>query len=225
MKDELSDFEVVPFDPASMATSSLGLAKAVWYKRPWFLIAVAVVVVVTLSVLSDLPQRITKKEDAAAQNATIKQVNGDIKACAFAVHESFSFYNKYVAGTLKATELAQIPPLLIGDQTACSFASQPIYDLTNNIQPRETTAGKDIDKVLRVAQQWMTNSALASIEDIQYLFKNPGAALKIADLTKQQAILGQTRQLALNDVHAAETDLGMKLVPLKIPVLPHLRGT
>jgi hypothetical protein len=225
VKDDLSDFEVVPFDPASMATSSLGLSKAVWYKRPWFLITVAVVVVLAFSVLSDLPQRITKKEDAASQNATIKQVNGDLKACAFAVKEAFFFYNEDVAGTLKASELAQIPPLLIGDVTACSFASQPVYDLTSNIQPRGTIAGKHIEKVLRVVQQWMTNSALASIKDIQYLFKNPGAALKIADLTKQQVHLIQTRQLALSDVHAAENVLGITLTPLKIPVLPHLRGT
>ncbi|HEV3267115.1 MAG TPA: hypothetical protein VGZ68_01795 [Acidimicrobiales bacterium] len=225
MTNEFSDFEEVPFDPASMATSSLGLAKAVLYKRPWFLITVAVVVVLALSVLSDLPQHITKKEDAASQNATLKQINGDIQPCAFAVSESFNFYNRLVAGTLKSSELSQIPPLLIGDQTACSFASQPIYDLTNNIQPRETAAGKDVDKVLRVAQQWMTNSALAAIEDIQYLFKNSGASLKIADLTKQEAKLAQTRQRALSDVHAAETDLGITLVHLKIPVLPHLRGT
>jgi hypothetical protein len=223
--NEFSDFEEVPFDPASMATSSLGLAKAVWYKRPWVLVTIAVVVVVVLSVLSDLPRRITPKEDAASQNATLKQINGDIQPCAFAVNESFNFYNKFVAGTLKSSELAQIPPLLIGDQTACSFASQPVYDLTNNIQPRETPAGKDVDKVLRVAQQWMTYNALASIEDIQYLFKNPGAALKIADLTKQEVKLTQTRLRALSDLHAAETDLGIALVHLKIPVLPHLRGT
>jgi hypothetical protein len=208
-----------------MATSSLGLAKAVWFKRPWFLVTVAVVVVAVLSVLSDLPRHITKSEDAASQNATIKQINGDLRACSFAVNESFSFYNKFVAGTLKASELSQIPPLLIGDQTACSFASQPVYDLTNNIQPRETAAGKDIDHVLRVAQQWMTNGALASIEDIQYLFSHPGSTPKMADLTKQQLILTQTRQLALSDVRAAQKDLGIALTPLKIPVLPHLRGT
>lgn len=225
MTDEFSDFEVVPFDPASMATSSLGLAKAIWYKRPWFLVTVAVVVVAALSVLSDLPQHITKKEDAASQNATMKQINADLAACSFAINESFSFYNKDVAGTLTKSELAQIPPLLVGDQTACSFASQPVYDLTNNIQPRETAAGKNIDKVLRVAQQWMTNNALASIEDIQYLFENPGASSKIADLTKQEVKLNATRQLGINDVLAAQKDVGIKLVPLKIPVLPHLRGT
>ncbi|MHB8380231.1 MAG: hypothetical protein ACYDB2_10015 [Acidimicrobiales bacterium] len=225
MTDEFSDFEVVPFDPASMSTSSLGLAKAVWYKRPWFLITIAVVVVVVLSVLSDLPQRITTKEDAAAQNATIKQINTDLAACSFAVNESFSFYNKDVAGTLTSSEKAQVTPLLVGDQTACSFASAPVYDLTSNIQPRGTTAGKHIEKALRVAQQWMTNSALASIEDIQYLFKNPGTSSKIADLAKQEVNLNTTRQLALSDVNAAERVLGIKLVPLKIPVLPHLRGT
>ncbi len=208
-----------------MATSSLGLAKAPWIKRPWVLITIAVVAGVVLSVLSDLPRHISNKDDAASQNATIKQINVDVRACAFAVNESFNFYNTFAAGTLNASELAQIPPLLIGDQTACSFASQPVYDLTNNIQPRETAAGKDVDKVIRVAQQWMTNNALASIEDIQYLFKNPGAALKIADLTKQEAGLAATRRRALDDVRAASTDLGIKLVPLKIPVLPHLRGT
>lgn len=225
MTDDLSDFEVVPFEPASMATSSLGLAKAEWFKRPWFLVTVAVVVVVALSVLSDLPRHITKQEDAASQNATIKQINGDLKACAFAVSESFSFYNKMVAGSLKSSELSQIPPLLIGDQTACSFASQPVYDLTVNIQPRETAAGKDIDHVLRVTQQWMTNGALASIEDIQYSFAHPRSGSKIADLAKQQAILAQTRQRALRDMRAAENDLGIKLTHLALPVLPHLRGT
>ena len=225
MTDEFSDFEVVPFDPASMATSSLGLAKAVWYKRPWFLITAVVVVVAAISIVSDLPHRITKTEDAASQNATLKEINADIKPCAFAVSESFNFYNKYVAGKLTASELTQIPPLLVGDQTACSFASQPVYDLTNNIQPRETAAGKHIDRVISVVQRWITDNALASIEDIQYLFKHPDSSSKIGDLASQELKLNKDRQLALREVKAAEADIGIALVSLKLPVLAHLSGT
>lgn len=225
MTDEFSDFEVVPFDPASMATSSLGLAKAIWYKRPWFLITAVVVVVAAASIVSDLPHRITKAEDAASQNATLNEINGDIKPCAFAVKESFNFYNKDVAGKLTASEMTQIPPLLVGDQTACSFASQPVYDLTNNIQPRETAAGKHIDRVITVVQKWITANALASIEDIQYLFKNPGSSSKIGNLASQELKLNKNRQLALREVKSAEADIGLSLVTLKLPVLPHLIGT
>lgn len=208
-----------------MATSSLGLAKAIWYKRPWFLITAVVVVVAAASIVSDLPHRITKAEDAASQNATLKEINGDIKPCAFAVNESFNFYNKDVSGKLTASEMTQIPPLLVGDQTVCSFASQPVYDLTNNIQPRETAAGKHIDRVIIVVRKWMTDNALASIEDIQYLFKNPGSSSKIGNLASQELKLNKNRQLALREVKSAEEDIGLTLVSLKLPVLPHLIGT
>jgi len=32
------------------------------------------------------------------------------------------------------SDLAEVPTLLTGDETACSFASEPVYDLTNNLQ-------------------------------------------------------------------------------------------
>jgi hypothetical protein len=130
-----------------------------------------------------------------------------------------------VAGKLTTTNLSKIPTLLTGDQTACSFAGQPVFDLTNNIQPLGTTAGKNIEHLLHVVQQWMTDNALASINDIQYLFAHPGDASKIHDLTTQQARLASNRQLALSYVTAAETVLGITLVQVNVPVLPHLIGT
>jgi len=71
--DDLSGFENVPFDPASMPTSSLGIAKAVWYRRPWVLATLALIVIVAVSVVIDLPRPITKSQDAASQNASIKR--------------------------------------------------------------------------------------------------------------------------------------------------------
>ncbi|HEY5266568.1 MAG TPA: hypothetical protein VIJ40_07125 [Acidimicrobiales bacterium] len=225
MTNDEFNFEETPFDPASMATSSLGIAKAVWYKRPWILIVIAVVVVVAISIITDLPRPITKAQDAATQNGTIKQINVDTKACSFAVNESFQFYNKFAQGKLTPSELTQTSGLLVGDQTACSFASEPVYDLTNNIQPLRTSAGKHIDEYLSVASKWMTDYALASIEDIQYLFSKPGTSSKIQGLTSLETHLSAERALAFKDVNEAQQILGIPLKSPILPVLPHLTGT
>ena len=60
MTDDLSGFEQVPFDPASMPTSSLGITKAVWYRRPWVLASLSLVVIIAISVVIDLPRPITQ---------------------------------------------------------------------------------------------------------------------------------------------------------------------
>lgn len=225
MSDDFSDFETVPFDPASMPTSSLGIAKAVWYRRPWILTSLAVVLIVAISVVVDLPRPTTKAQDVASQNATIKQINGDLAECAFAVNESFHIYNLEVAAKLSASDKAQVPILLTGDETACSFASQPVYDLTNNIQVQDTKAGKHIDRMLSVVEHWITDNALASIKDIQYLFNHHADASTIRHLGYQERQLAIVRTQALSDEVLANRVFGLQLDRLKIPSLPHLRGT
>ncbi|MBW4078597.1 MAG: hypothetical protein HIU84_08860 [Acidobacteria bacterium] len=213
------------YDPGSMPASSLLSQKAVLYRRPWFLITVAVIVVVAVSVIVDLPHPITKVEDATAQNASMKQINTDIGPCVFAVKEAFSFYEQKVSGRLSTSNLAQVPSLLVGDQTACSFTSGSIYDLTNNIQVLDTKAGKNIDHMLSVVVLWSTSDALAAIEDIQYLFSHPGDSKKLQNLAKEEALLTTDRTLALNYVAQAERTLGLKLKQPIMPVLPQLSGT
>jgi hypothetical protein len=225
MTDDLSRFEEVPFDPASMPMSSLGIAKAVWYRRPWVLATLALIVIVAISVATDIPRHITKAQDRATQNASIKQINADLAECAFAAQESFHIYNMNVAGHLTSSDLAQVPKLLNDDETACSFASQPVYDLTNNIQVQDTSAGRHIDRMKNDVQNWITNYALASIRDIQYLFKHPGDAATIRHLAKQESQLSAERLQALYDEGLAETAAKGHLYAIKIPSLPHLSGT
>ena len=225
MTDDLSGFEDVPFDPASMPTSSLGISKAVWYRRPWVLATLALIVVIAISVVIDLPRPITKAQDVASQNASIKEINTDLAECAFAVKESFSFYNEEVSGKLTPSDLALVPTLLTGDETACSFASEPVYDLTNNIQVDDTKSGKHIDRMLSVVERWITDDALASIRDIQYLFNHPGDAQTIRHLASQELQLASERAKALNDEAQADSAIGQQLIALKIPQLEHLKGT
>jgi len=217
--------EPTAFDPASMSTTSLAPFKTIWYKRPWVLVTFAIVVVVAISVITDLPHPITKAQDAASQNANITQINKDIAPCVFALQESFSFYTKDVNGSLSASNKAQVPSLLTNDQTACSLASGSLYDMTQNIQILDTSAGKHIDKMMSVVLIWCTGDALKAIEDIQYLFSHPGDAAKIRDLGVQQAMLANDRQLALNDVVAANAILGINLTPPQLPAIAHLVGT
>ena len=227
MTDDLSHFEDVAFDPATMPTSSLGIAKAVWYRRPWILSTLALVVIVGISVVIDLPRPITKAQDAASQNASIKQINADLADCAFAVNESIHFYNLHVAGKLTPSNLAQVPTLLTGDETACSFASEPIFDLTNNLQVDDTRAGRHIDKMLSDVERWITYNALATIKDIQYLFNHPGDAATIRHLGFQEGQLASERRKALDQRAQAQRILGVSppLRALKIPSLPHETGT
>jgi hypothetical protein len=223
--DDLSGFEEVPFDPASMPASSLGIAKAVWYRRPWVLAALALIVIIAISVVIDLPRPITRAQDVASQNASIKEINNDLAECAFAVKESFNFYDMKVSGKLTPSHLAQVPALLTGDETACSFASEPVYDLTNNLQVDDTKSGKHIDRMLSVVERWITDYALASIRDIQYLFNHPGDAQTIRHLASQEQQLAIERTKALNDEAQADRVLGLQLIALKIPTLEHLEGT
>ena len=203
----------------------MSTTKAIWYKRPWFLVTFAIVVVVGVSVITDLPNPITKAQDASAQNATIKQINTDIAPCGSAVTEAFSFYRMLVAGNLTTEHRAQIPPLLVADQSACTLASGGGYDMTVNIQPLETKAGKHIDQLMAVLVTWMTNDAKDAILDIQYLFSHPGDAKTIHDLSLREKYLSESRTAAMNEVLSANAVLGVTLTNPKLPILQQLPGT
>ncbi len=207
-----------------MSASSLANFKVAFYKRPWFLITIAIVVVVAVSVITDLPNHISRSQDLTAQNDTIGQINADIDPCVYSIKESFSFYNMSLAGKLTPSDRSQVPGLLVGDQTACSFASGAVYDLTNNIEVIDTRAGKHIDQMLSVIVSWVTSDALAAIEDIQNLFQNPGKLSLIDNLTKQEAQLSKDRAAAFHDLTEASRIVGKLKNPI-LPKLPHLTGT
>jgi len=222
--DENWDEPQSPYDPGSMAASSLSSTVVIWYKRPWFLVTLGIIVVLAVSIISDLPRHITKAQDASEQNDSIHQINTDIAPCVFAVTQSFSFYQEEVTGRLSAANRKHVPTLLVEDETACTFASGGVYDLTNNIQINDTKAGKHIDSMLSVIFLWVTSDAVLAIKDIQYLFAHPGDSTKLRNLTQQETLLAKDRTRLLRDFTAAETILGITLRSPKIPALATLSG-
>ncbi len=208
------------YSPASVPASSLTVTKAVWYRRPWVLLTAALIVVVGVSILSDLPHHITRAEDISAQNASLTQINSDIKPCDYAVTEAFSFYREDLAHQLTPSDLSAVPGQLVGDQTACTFASGPMYDLTNNFQAVDTRAGLNIDHLEAVAVAWVSASALGAIEDIQQLVAHPGNAHALANLHLRESNLARQRARARADLARAESILHTTLTPIDLPSLP-----
>ncbi|HUY43152.1 MAG TPA: hypothetical protein VMU98_05250 [Acidimicrobiales bacterium] len=207
------------YDPATMPASSLGSVRAVWYRRPWFLITATIVLVVGLSIISDLPHPMSKADDAKAQLASVKEINTDLKPCVYAIKESFDFYRRSVAGALTSDEKRIVKSYLVNDVNTCSGASGQTDQLVNSIQIVQTNAGKQIGKLLYSVETWVIIDAYHAILDIQTLVEQPHDAAALKDLAKEQGLLTQVRQSAFASVDAANAILGSQI---PYPILPLL---
>ena len=213
------------YDPASMPASSLISSKAVWYRRPWFVITIVIVVAVAVSILSDLPHHVTRAEDVAQQNGTITLINTDIAPCAYALNESFLIYNRLRSGTLSSGDVQQSNGLLNQDQASCTLATGPIYDLATNIQPVDTAAGKKIDAMYAVVITWATNDAKDAIYDVAMAVRQPHNQKWVHDLTTRQRYLAQDRARINRLVAEASHLVGVKLKAVNVPHFAQLLGT
>ena len=208
-----------------MPNASLSLHKAIWYRRPWFIATLVVVLVVAISVITDLPHPVTKAEDTSDQNGVIKQINGDTSTCIYALKESFSFYREELAHTLQTSNFSVVKNYLLEDQTACSFASGSVYDMTNNIEPFDTSAGKKVDSAYQVTVKWITYDAVAAIIDIRNYFGATPFHMNTASLITNETALANERAEEVSDIDEASSILGTTLTPINIPVIARLPGT
>jgi len=207
------------YNPATMPTSSLGSVTAVWYRRPWFLITATIVLIVGVSIISDLPRPMSKADDAKAQLISVKEINTDLKPCVYAIKESFNFYRQSVAGALTGDRPRIVKSYLVNDVNTCSGASGQTDQLVNSIQIVQTNAGKQIGKALYSVETWVTIDAYHAILDIQTLVEHPKDIAALKDLAKEQRLLTQVRQSAFASVDAANAILGTQI---PYPILPLL---
>ena len=225
MSDHLDEPEDRDYEPGSMATSSFGAIKAIWYRRPWVLITATVAIVVAVSVISDLPHHITPAQDAGDQNSAIREINSDLKTCVFSVKEAFNFYRMDVAHKMSAANFSlALKTLLPEDSQSCSFVSSAMTDLTG-IEIVDTAAGKEIEKMRLALVHWIDHDARDAINDITYLFTHPGDAKTLKNLALQETYLSQDQQAALTHLGLAGNLLGTTLVSLQLPTLARLPGT
>ena len=220
MTIENADQGAALYDPGSMPSSSFATVKSQWYRRPWFVTVTAVVAIVGLSVLMDLPSRSSNSQQATDLASQIRLINKDSRPCSYGVKEALQIYHDTVAHRLSAAEKSQTLKLLTDDQTACSFASGPLYDLTNNIDIGYTSSGILINHLLTTVTTWASSDALAVVSDIKFLYVHSNDQTKLRDLAHQLVLLSQDRTKAFDDVRQAEAKLHHALPLPGLPPLP-----
>lgn len=195
-------------------------AKApLWQRHRGLLIASVVFVILLITVLSDLPVNTSRADDINAERSVMSEVNTDLAPCALGIHQAIGIWNLQATHELTPADRAPTPGLLGDDQTACSFTSENIYDLTTNIQVPGTAAGKDLGQLVATATLWTTSDALRAIEDVQTLMSDPGNTGVLHNLAKEEAQLAADRATALSEEDAADRTLDAHLQPVDLPAV------
>jgi hypothetical protein len=192
----------------------------IWQRHRRLAIAAAALVIAVITVLTDLPTPTSRASDIAAERSVMSEVNSDLQPCAYAIHQALGIWALEADHRLSAAERAPTPGILSDDQSACSFTSQNIYDLTTNIQTPGTAAGKELGNVIATATLWTTSDALRMIEDVQTLMNDPKDAAVMRNLSKEEGVLASDRRTALAEENAADRDLDTHLQPVDLPPVP-----
>jgi hypothetical protein len=185
------------------------------------LVGAGVVIVLAITVITDLPVHSSRSQDIANERSVIKQVNADVGPCALAVREAVGLYEQEAAHTLPAADRAVAPSFLRDDQAACSFTNQTIYDLAN-IEVPGSAAGKHVGNVVSTATLWATSDALGAIEDVQTLTTHASDNRASNDLARRIRALASDRSEANNQVEAADRILNARLPRPNLPVVSAL---
>ena len=173
-------------------------------------------IILLITVLTDLPASTSRAEDISAERSVMTEVNNDLAPCAFGLNQAIGIWKLQVAHQLTAADRAPTPGLLSDDQSACSFTSEGIYDLSN-IQVPGTPAGKHLGQMVGIATLWTTSDALRTIEDVQTLMANPNDVAARHNLTVEEAQLGSDRRNALAEEGAADHLLAAHLAGVDMP--------
>ncbi|MGA2529669.1 MAG: hypothetical protein ABSG36_10965 [Acidimicrobiales bacterium] len=208
--------------PPGENAGSLGAATSAtrpWYRRRALLVGLCTIVVLAVTVISDLPVHGSNAANISAGKGVMTEINTDIAPCAFAAQESFEIRARQLAGSLTAADRQQAPGLLRQDLAACSFTDDSIYELSS-IEVPGSTAGKRLGDLVTTATEWATSDALGAIGDLETLLTHPSNKSAKRDLAVRERTLAADRAAARGDVSAADQILGTRLEEPDMPALP-----
>jgi hypothetical protein len=195
-------------------------AKPPWYRRRAILVSLGVVIVLAITVITDLPTHTSIAAQVSEETTVLNEVKSDAAPCVTAVGEAFGFYADVTKGSLTPSEQASLPRLLQDDQASCSFTSEYVYDLSG-IEVPGTAAGRDVGGLVSTVTLWVTSDALAAIDAIIDLTTDPTNATQVAALGKAERLLASDRASVDAELHAADGALGGAHLPSPgLPTLP-----
>ena len=102
-----------------------------WYRRRSLVVGAVVLVILVVTVLTDLPVPTSRSQDVSSERSVMSELNSDVAPCALAVRQALGIWDLEAAHALTAADKSGTPGLLSDDQTACSFTNESIYDLAN----------------------------------------------------------------------------------------------
>lgn len=201
--------------PDSFAEPASG--KRPWFRRTWILGLIIAVLVVGASIIADLPHQVSPTALAAQATTLVKSVDADIRTCTYSVNQSYTIYDRSVAGTLTGSQRAEAPALLSQNEQACSFANQSVVDLSTLTLPTGA-GGADLNNMITNVEVWMTSDAVAAMDDMEKLIVHPGDTAAKQGLANEEHLFRTDRAKADDAIAAAEKRLGGAHIP--DPALP-----
>ncbi len=208
------------FDEALAGGSarSAGSSGVQWWKRRSVFVSLMVAAVVAATVLTDLPQHASLALQASDDVSTMKTVNGYLNSCSYAVKQTFTIYRDERAHSLSPSDRGEVPGLLSGDEAACTFTNDDIYELSS-VEVPGTKAERDLQRLVSVVTTWATSDAAAAIGAIETLSSSPSNAKARGRLSKAEKNMTSDRKRAVTDLREAESILDAKLPAVNIPTV------
>jgi hypothetical protein len=201
-------------------TGSTGKRPPIWQRHRSLSIAAVVLVILLITVLTDLPTGTSRASDVSAERSVMSEVNSDLQPCAYSIHQALGIWALAATHQLSAADKAPTPGLLSDDQSACSLTNENTYDLATNIQPPSTAAGKELSQLIATATLWTTSDGLRAIEAVQTLMNDPRNAAAQHSLKEAETQLARDRRTALAAEGAADRDLDTHLALVDLPAEP-----
>ena len=182
-----------------------------WRRRP-FLLGGAVVLIVAVAVVTDIPLSSTPATRRSDASAVVKEIASDVAGCNAALGEAFTIYRKIAAGTLTAGQRGASPGILSDDANGCSYTNQSIVDLASLGLP-QVSIGKPLSHIAGRALAWADPDGLTAIYDISTLLHHPHQSRAATDLRRQLRHLAADRAAALADEDHLAAQLGGGALP------------
>jgi hypothetical protein len=190
-----------------------------WYRRRAVLVGGALVAVLAITVITDLPVHASRAADISSEKGVMTELNADLAPCAYAVREAITIWSEQSTHTLSAADRATSASLLRDDQAACSFTNQTIFDLSN-VEVPGSAAGKEMGDLVATATLWTTSDALQAIEAVQALMLNAHDRTAVRSLAQAEARLAADRRAGLTEESKANHILRTNLPRPDMPALP-----
>lgn len=184
----------------------LGGRERSWHHRRTLLAAGAVVAVLGVSVLSDLPRTDTpalRRQDLAG---FVTSLGAQVAQCSAGVHDALAAYGDATASPPKLP-MSTAASYVQDGIDACSFINSGVVGLSSQQAPR-TVLGLGVGSLPAQVGLWASFDAFSMLQDLKVVVAHPGDAAARRRYLAQVSALDQRRARVEQIVTSAEARAG-----------------